>query len=156
MPILKESIITPAEGETLALHVFAPGIKYRIRNPESLLPPCVLRWSSVGYHGFKLYEKIELLGPSVLVTLNAAFSGTSGRAQVPILTEHPLKVWSYLDNPPMIDTLSSDVILNVLKEILARYDMSEHYENRRKLDERIKHINRETGKRERPAKAKRP
>ena len=155
VPKLIESIITPAEGETLGIHVFAPGIKYRIRHPESLLPPVVLRWSSLGYHGFKLYEKMELLGPSLLLTVNAAFSGTSGKAQVPLLTEHPVKVWSYLEHPPMIDTLDSDVILNVLQEILARYDMSQLYENRRMLEDRYKRVHRikRHKKRERPQKA---
>lgn len=154
MAVLKESIITPEPGKKLAMHVFAPGIKYRTQHPDSLLPTVCVRWSDSGFKGMRLYEKAELLGPSTLEMLNAPLSGTSGRAQVILLTEHPIKVWSYLDNPEMIDTVTSDNIKDVTKEVLARYDMSEQKRNRRLLDERVKDINRQNHKRrERPQKA---
>ena len=153
--MLKESIITPEQGTKLAMHVFAPGMKYRILHPEIFLPNVCLRWSTVGFQGMKLYEKVELLGPSTLEMLNAPLSGTSGRAQVILLTEHPVRVWSHLDNPPMIDTVRSDNVMDVLKEVIARYDRTEHHENRRMLDERIKKISRVQNhkRRERPQKA---
>ena len=156
MAALKETIIPAKEGVQILMHVFAPGMKYRVRFPESYLPTVCLRWSDMGFKGMKMYEKAEILGPSTLELINAPLSGSSGRAQVVLLTHSPVKVWSYVDDPVLIDTVQSDSVDDVLREVIARHSMLEQHRNRRLLDKRNKIINRETHKKvERPKKVNR-
>lgn len=153
---LRDTIIYPKEGTVICLHVFVPSMKHRIRFPESLLPTVCVRYSSSNFDGMKVYEKVEMLGQSSLEMLDAPLSGTSGNAQVVMLTSDPIKVWSYLENPPHIDTTTSDSLKHVLQEVLARYDVSQANQSRRIMFDRKAAIDRTRNKTiERPLKAKR-
>lgn len=120
---LREVIIPAMAGVTRVMHVFVPAMRHRQATPGSLLPSVCVRSSLTGFMGMKVYESVEVLGPSTLKMVDAPLHGTGGRAQVLLVTEHALKVSTYLDgDAPLIPTPEGAKPEDILQEVIARYE----------------------------------
>lgn len=122
-PVLREIIIPAVAGVKRVMHVFVPAMKHRLATPGSVLPSVCVRSSLTGFMGMKVYEKVEVLGPSSLEMVDKPLHGTGGRAQVLLVTEHALKVSTYLDTEaPLIATPEGANPDDILNEVIARYE----------------------------------
>lgn len=122
-PALREVIIPAIKGVKRVMHVFVPAMRHRQQTEGSLLPSVCLRSSATGFMGMKVYEKIEVLGPSSLEMVDQPLHGTGGRAQVLLVTEHALKVYTYLEGEaPIIATPEDSTPDAILKDVIANYE----------------------------------
>lgn len=122
-PALREVIIPAMKGVKRVMHVFVPAMRHRQATEGSLLPSVCLRSSATGFMGMKVYEKVEVLGPSSLEMVDQPLHGTGGRAQVLLVTEHALKVSTYLEGEaPIISTPEDSTPDSILKDVIANYE----------------------------------
>lgn len=122
-PVLREVIIPAVAGVKRVMHVFVPAMKHRLATPGSVLPSVCVRSSLTGFMGMKVYESVEVLGPSKLEMVDQPLHGTGGRAQVLLVTEHALKVSTYVDGEaPLIPTPEGAKPEDILNEVIARYE----------------------------------
>ena len=122
-PVLRSVIIPAIAGVRRVMHVFVPAMRHRLATAGSVLPSICVRSSLTGFMGMKLYESVEVLGPSKLEMVDQPLHGTGGRAQVLLVTEHALKVFTYLPgDPPIIPTPEGAKPDDILNEVIARYE----------------------------------
>jgi len=123
-PQLREVIIPAIKGVKRVMHVFVPAMRHRQATEGSLLPSVCLRSSATGFMGMKVYEKVEVLGPSSLEMVDQPLHGTGGRAQVLLVTDHALKVFTYLPgDAPLIATPEDSTPDSILQDVLANYEV---------------------------------
>jgi hypothetical protein len=120
---LVSTIIDATPGVVRAVHVFTPALQHRLATAGSELPVMALRSSLHEYNLFKLYQRIELLGPSSMDPLfDKPLSGTGGRGVAILFTEFALRVWHFDDETPaVIDSKDGRNPQDVLKDVLAAY-----------------------------------
>ena len=123
---LVSEIIDAKPGVKRAIHVFTPALMHRLANKAkgSTLPVMALRSSLHDYSKFKLYQRIELLGPSSMDPLfDQPLTGTGGRGVAILFTEFAIRVWRYEDETPaVIDSADSRKPEEILADVLAKYD----------------------------------
>lgn len=122
-PVLRSVIIPAIAGVRRVMHVFVPAMRHRLATTGSVLPSVCVRSSLTGFMGMKLYEAVEVLGPSKLEMVDQPLHGTGGRAQVLLVTEHALRVFTYLPgDAPIIPTPEGAKPEDILNEVIARYE----------------------------------
>lgn len=123
-PVLRSYIIPALKGTKRAMHVFVPAMRHRQATEGSLLPSVCLRSSATGFMGMKVFEKVEVLGPSSLEMVDQPLHGTGGRAQVLLLTDQAIQVWTYLPgDAPLIATPEGATPETILAEVIANYEV---------------------------------
>lgn len=120
---LVSEIIEAAPGVRRAVHVFTPALMHRLANKGSTLPVMALRSSRHDFGKMKLYQRIEMMGPSSLDPLfDKPLPGTGGRGVAIMFTEFPLRVWYYEgEAPAVIDTNDKRKPDEILADVLAKY-----------------------------------
>lgn len=121
---LVSEIIDAKPGVKRAIHVFTPALQHRLATKGSTLPVMALRSSLHDYSKFKLYQRIELLGPSSMDPLfDKPLPGTGGRGVAILFTEFAIRVWRYEDETPaVIDSADTRKPDEVLADVLKKYE----------------------------------
>jgi hypothetical protein len=123
---LVSEVIDAVPGVKRAIHVLTPALQHRLENNTSELPVMALRSSIHNYGRFKLYHRIECLGPSSMDPLfDSPLPGTGGRGVAILFTEFPIRVW-YPEGqrPTAIDTPDGRNPKDILEEVKLKYSLA--------------------------------
>jgi hypothetical protein len=123
---LVSEIIDAVPGVRRAIHVFTPGLLFRLENKNAVsaqLPVQVLRSSTHNYSKMRLYHKIEMLGPSSMDELfDNPLPGTGGRGVSICFTDFAVRVWYPEGQKPLtIDTPDGRDPKDILEEVKLKY-----------------------------------
>ena len=119
---LVSEVIDAQVGVKRAIHVFTPALQHRLAG-KGELPVMALRSSLHDYSKFKLYHRIETLGPASMDPLfDKPLAGTGGRGVAILFSEFPLRVWYYEgQKPAVIDSADGRKPEDVLADVLSKY-----------------------------------
>jgi len=121
MDITPESVYLYG-GTRRAIHVFTPALQHRLTTKNCLLPVMAVREAPL-YNMLRLFQRVEILGPSSLDPLfHDPLPGTNGRGVAILFTEAPLLVWRLPHESCLeIDSHDGRDPAAVLRDVIAGY-----------------------------------